>query len=61
MAARNQGPVVVTEENFGELLIEGLREAVAVRRGEREPARKETRAILDDQDGSRPGRPTTGR
>lgn len=54
MASKNQEPVVVTEENFGELLIEGLREAVAVRRGEREPARKQTRAIPEHRDGSRP-------
>lgn len=45
--------VIVTEENFGELLIEGLREAVAVSRGEQAPARSETRAIPDERDGSR--------
>lgn len=45
--------VTVTQENFGELLIEGLQEALAVRRGEQEPARRTARPIPPQQDGSR--------
>lgn len=30
----------VTNENFGELLLQGLREAIAIERGEAEPARR---------------------
>lgn len=45
MASKNDDAVRVTEQNFGDLLIEGLREAVAVRRGEREPARRVRRLM----------------
>lgn len=53
MASNNDEAVAVSEENFGELLIEGLREALAVRRGEREPARRTPRPIPPERDGSR--------
>ncbi|HEX6042430.1 hypothetical protein [Longimicrobium sp.] len=53
MMNMNDEPIVVTDENFGELLIEGLRQAVEVRRGEHEPAWKTTRAIPTEGDGSR--------
>jgi putative transcriptional regulator len=36
----NDEALEVTDENFGELLIEGLREVLAVERGELEPARR---------------------
>jgi putative transcriptional regulator len=45
MASSNNQPVRVTNDNFGDLLIEGLNEALAVRRGEREPARRERRLV----------------
>jgi putative transcriptional regulator len=32
--------IEVTDENFGELLIEGLREVLAIQRGEEQPARR---------------------
>lgn len=38
--AGNDDPIQVTDQNFGDLLIEGLQEAVDVRRGRREPARR---------------------
>ncbi len=40
MASSNDDAVRVTDHNFGDLLIEGLNEALEVRRGEREPARR---------------------
>lgn len=45
MASNDKGAIQVTDQNFGELLIEGLQEAVSVRRGEREPARRERRPM----------------
>lgn len=45
MAIKNDDAVKVTDQNFGDLLIEGLREAVAVRRGEAEPARRVRRPM----------------
>jgi hypothetical protein len=53
MASNDDEAVAVTEENFGELLIEGLREALAVRRGKQEPARRILRPIPPERDGSR--------
>ena len=44
-SSNNDDGVRVTEQNFGELLIEGLNEALAVRRGEREPARRVRRPV----------------
>jgi putative transcriptional regulator len=44
MASKNDA-VKVTDQNFGDLLIEGLQEAVAVRRGQREPARRVRRPM----------------
>ena len=51
--SNSEDAVAVTEENFGELLIEGLQEAVAVARGEQEPARRKARPIPHGRDGSR--------
>lgn len=45
MARENEDRIEVTEENFGDLLIQGLQEAHAVVRGEAEPARRVRRAI----------------
>lgn len=53
MASNDRDGVAVTDESFGELLIEGLREAVSVARGEQEPGRRNTRPIPDDRDGLR--------
>jgi putative transcriptional regulator len=44
-SSNNDDAVRVTEQNFGDLLIEGLNEALAVRRGEREPARRVRRLV----------------
>jgi hypothetical protein len=50
--ANNGDEVVkVTDENFGELLIEGLEEALEVARGEQEPAHKTKRPIPPGRDG----------
>jgi hypothetical protein len=40
MEGGEDSPIEVTDENFGELLIAGLREALAVERGELQPARR---------------------
>ena len=45
MASKKDDAVKVTTENFGDLLIEGLQEALAVRRGEAEPARRVRRLM----------------
>ena len=45
MANKHDDAVRVTDQNFGDLLIEGLHEALAVRRGEREPARRTRRLV----------------
>jgi DNA-binding transcriptional regulator YiaG len=45
MASKNDDAVKVTDQNFGDLLIEGLQEAVAVRRGQLEPARRVRRPM----------------
>ena len=42
---KNDDALKVTDQNFGDLLIEGLREAVAVRRGKQEPARRVRRPM----------------
>ncbi|HYW14342.1 MAG TPA: helix-turn-helix domain-containing protein [Longimicrobium sp.] len=44
MASKNDA-LEVTDQNFGDLLIQGLQEAVAVRRGEREPAARVRRPM----------------
>jgi putative transcriptional regulator len=44
MAGKNDA-IRVTDQNFGDLLIEGLQEAVAVRRGKQEPARRVQRPM----------------
>jgi putative transcriptional regulator len=40
MAKKRDDSITVTEENFGDLLLEGLREVLAISRGEAEPARR---------------------
>jgi DNA-binding transcriptional regulator YiaG len=45
MARKNDEAVKVTSENFGDLLIEGLQEALDVRRGKAEPARRVRRPM----------------
>lgn len=45
MPKRDLDPIEVTEENFGDLLIEGLQEALAIRRGEKKPARRVRRFV----------------
>lgn len=52
MVDNNEEAVTVTEENFGDLLIEGLEEALAVSRGEREAARTTSRRIPAKDDGA---------
>lgn len=44
MVRKSDEAVRVTSENFGDLLVEGLHEALEVRRGRREPARRVRRA-----------------
>ncbi len=43
MVHQNEDRVEVTEENFGDLLIQGLEEVRAIARGESEPARRVSR------------------
>lgn len=45
MASNKDEALTVTDENFGDLLIQGLHEAVAVRRGTAEPARRVRRPM----------------
>lgn len=45
----------VTEENFGELLIQGLTEARAVARGDAEPARRVRRPVTPGSAAVQPG------
>ena len=40
MAKKTEEAIIVTEENFGDLLIKSLQEALAISRGEAEPARR---------------------
>lgn len=40
MPKKHTDSITVTEENFGDLLLEGLHEARAISRGEAEPARR---------------------
>lgn len=40
MKTKGEDAITVTDENFGDLLIESLREVRAIRRGEAEPARR---------------------
>jgi putative transcriptional regulator len=46
--------IEVTEQNFGELLVEGLEEALEVRRGVAEPARRVRRVVTARQAAVRP-------
>lgn len=45
MASNNDDALKVTSENFGDLLIQGMQEAVAVRRGTAQPAHRVRRAM----------------
>jgi putative transcriptional regulator len=47
MKRDNEDAIEVTDENFGELLIEGMREALAIHRGEAEPARRVRRPMTE--------------
>jgi len=60
MAHKNDDGVEVTEENFGDLLIQGLREARAVVRGDAEPARRTRRTMTVREADVRPPRSYTG-
>ena len=57
MASNNDDAVRVTDQNFGDLLIEGLHEALAVSRGEREPARRVRRLVSAREAVVQPPRP----
>lgn len=48
MASKNDDAVQVTDQNFGELLIQGLQEALDVRRGSARPARRVRRMTARD-------------
>lgn len=48
MARNNDDAIEVTDQNFGDLLIEGLKEAVEVRRGNAQPARRVRRLSARD-------------
>jgi hypothetical protein len=45
MVKENEGDIEVTDENFGELLIQGLREVRPIQRGESEPAHRVRRVV----------------
>ncbi|HEX5727164.1 MAG TPA: helix-turn-helix domain-containing protein [Longimicrobiaceae bacterium] len=46
METSDQDRIEVTKENFGDLLIQGLEEVLAIRRGEKEPARTVVRTTV---------------
>ena len=48
MASKNDDAIQVTDQNFGDLLIEGLTEALEVRRGNAQPARRVRRLSARD-------------
>ena len=48
MASKNDAAIKVTDQNFGDLLIEGLHEALEVRRGNAQPARRVRRLSARD-------------
>lgn len=48
MAGKNDDAIQVTDQNFGDLLIEGLHEALEVRRGNAQPARRVRRLSARD-------------
>jgi hypothetical protein len=56
MASNSDEAVTVTDENFGELLIEGLEEALAVARGDQEPAQRTKKPVPQRRDGPLPFR-----
>ncbi len=60
MAGKNDQRIEVTEENFGDLLIQGLREAHAVVRGDAEPARRTRRAMTTREADVKPPRSYSG-
>ena len=45
MAKQSEGRIEVTDENFGDLLIQSLEEVRSIQRGESEPARRVRRVI----------------
>lgn len=45
MPKQDEDRIEVTDENFGELLIQGLREVRAIQRGESEPAHRVRRVV----------------
>ena len=48
MSNENEDAIVVTDENFGELLLESLTEVRAIARGEATPARRVRRTTVRD-------------
>lgn len=48
MSRKNDDRITVTDQNFGDLLIEGLQEALDVRRGTAQPARRVRRLSARD-------------
>lgn len=48
MASNNDDAIQVTDQNFGDLLIEGLHEALEVRRGTAQPVRRVRRLSARD-------------
>ncbi|HEV2147627.1 MAG TPA: helix-turn-helix domain-containing protein [Longimicrobiaceae bacterium] len=60
MAGENEDRIEVTEENFGDLLIQGLREVHQVVRGEAEPARRVRRTVTAREADVRPPQAYTG-
>lgn len=45
MAKQDEDRIEVTDENFGELLVQGFREVRAIQRGESEPAHRVRRVV----------------
>jgi len=60
MAEQNEDRIGVTDENFGDLLIRGLEEVRAIRRGETEPARRVRRIVTAQDAAVEPPRHYTG-
>ena len=56
MARKNEGRVEVTEDDFGDVLIEGLEEVRAIIRGEAKPARQ-SRRMRTAREAGRPDAP----
>lgn len=56
MTSNGDEAVTVTDENFGELLIDGLEEAMEVARGEQEAAQRTKSSVPPRRDGPLPFR-----